>query len=267
MCEHLVSTTSEGCPYSRKVSPRRPTVILAIGAFRIGDSDSEITTSSAHTVDNCPSSYIRLPIPELSSDTPPTTEMNSEDHLQAMEAELMKHQMKSDAIEISLQAILDKLNILPRKEDVMQSKSDFGKPESKEDLGDSQRKADEGMASTLAKVKPVMPADFDSNQEKGCTFFNTCCVYFTVIGDLFLSDQSRIHWVLSFFKLDRAAHFANKVFWSKSKGKGHYFQNWEAFEKAFLDQFCPKNEQLTALTKLEGTSWYQGKDLVDDYTD
>ena len=39
------------------------------------------------------------------------------------------------------------------------------------------------------------------------------------------------------------------------------------FEKTFLDQFCPKNEQLTALTKLEGTSWYQGKDLVDDYID
>ena len=59
--------------------------------------------------------------------------------------------MKSNAIEISLQAILDKLNILPRKEDVMQSKSDFRKLESEDGLGDSQRKADEGMASMLAK--------------------------------------------------------------------------------------------------------------------
>ena len=40
--------------------------------------------------------------------------------------------MKSDAIEISLQAILDKLNILPRKEDVMQSESDFRKLESED---------------------------------------------------------------------------------------------------------------------------------------
>ena len=91
MCEHLVSTTSKGCPYSRKVSPRRPTVVLAIGAFRIGDSDSEIVTSSTHTVDDCPSSYIRLPISELSSDTPLTAKMNLEDRLQAMEEELMKH--------------------------------------------------------------------------------------------------------------------------------------------------------------------------------
>ena len=115
MCEHLVSTTSEGCPYSRKVSPRRLTVVLAIGAFGIGDSNSELATSSTHTADDCPSSHIGLPILELPSDTSPTTEMSSEDHLQAMEEELMKHQMKSDAIEISLQAILDKLNISPKK--------------------------------------------------------------------------------------------------------------------------------------------------------
>ena len=131
--------------------------------------------------------------------------------------------MKSDVIEISLQDILDKLNISPRKEDVMQSESDFRKPESEQDLRDSQRKADEGMAGALAKIKPAMPVDFDGDQEKGRTFFNTCCIYFTVVGDLFLNDQSCIHWVLSFFKSDQAAHFANKVLQSESKGKGHYF--------------------------------------------
>ena len=71
--------------------------------------------------------------------------------------------MKSDTIEISLQAILDKLNILPRKEDVMQSESDFGKLESKECLRDSWRKAGEGTASTLAKVKPALPVDFNGD--------------------------------------------------------------------------------------------------------
>ena len=71
--------------------------------------------------------------------------------------------MKSNAIKISLQAILNKLNILPRKEDVMQSESDFGRPESEEGLGDSWRKADEGTVSTLAKVKPAMLVDFASD--------------------------------------------------------------------------------------------------------
>ena len=190
MCEHLVSTTSEGCPYSRKVSSRRLTVVLTIGAFGIGDSNLEFATSSAHTADDCPSSYIGLPILELPSNTPLTAEMTSEDCLWAMKEELMKHQMKSNVIEISLQAILDKLNVLPRKEDVMQSESDFGKPESEDGLGDSQRKADEGTASMLAKVKLAMPADFDGDREKGHTFFNTCCIYFMVVRDLFLNDQS-----------------------------------------------------------------------------
>ena len=45
----------------------------------------------------------------------------------------------------------------------MQSKSYFGKPESEEALRDSRRKADEGMPSALAKVKPAMPADFNGN--------------------------------------------------------------------------------------------------------
>ena len=34
-----------------------------------------------------------------------------------------------------------------------------------------------------------------------------------------------------------------------------------------MDHFTPKNEQLSALTKLEGISWYQGKDLVEEYID
>ena len=89
-----------------------------------------------------------------------------------------------------------------------------------------------------------------------------------VVRDLFPNDQSQIHWVLSLFKLDQAAHFTNKVLQSESKVKGHYFRNWEAFEKTFLDQFCLKNKQLTALTKLEGTSWYQGKtQLMTTLTD
>ena len=89
----------------------------------------------------------------------------------------MEHWMKADVIEISLQAILDKLNISPRKEDIMQSESDFGKLELEDGVGDSRRKVDEGMSSALAKVKPAMPADLDGDQEKGHAFFNMCYVH------------------------------------------------------------------------------------------
>ena len=49
-------------------------------------------------------------------------------------------------------------------------------------------------------------------------------------------------------------------------GRWHY-KDWPAFEKEFEELFCTKNEQLAALTKLEGMSWYQGKDSVKDYID
>ena len=77
--------------------------ILTIDAFGIRDSDSEITTSSTHTADDTPSSYIGLPILELLSDTPLTTNMNLEDCLWAMEEELMKHWVKANVIETFLQ--------------------------------------------------------------------------------------------------------------------------------------------------------------------
>ena len=53
----------------------------------------------------------------------------------------------------------------------------------------------------------------------------------------------------------------------EAKGKGPYFRNWTTFLEMFMELFCPKNEQLAALTRLEGTSWYQAKDSVEDYID
>ena len=128
-------------------------------------------------------------------------------------------------------------------------------------------KAEEKVALKLAKVQLATPMDFDGDCRKGQAFFNICCLYFAIVGDLFPNDQARIHWAQSFFKSDRAACFTNKVLRHETKGKGNYFQDWDTFEKMFSDQFCPKNEQLMALTRLEGTSWYQAKDPVDDYID
>ena len=72
---------------------------------------------------------------------------------------------------------------------------------------------------------------------------------------------------LSFFKSDQTAHFANKVMCLEQRsGKWHY-KDWHTFECRFKELFCSKNEQLVALTKLKGTSWYQQKDSVEDYID
>ena len=147
----------------------------------------------------------------------------------------------------------------------MQDGPSFGIAEP-EKMSESNGRKAEG-APKLANIRPAIPTDFDGDRRKGCAFFNMCCLYFVIIRDLFPNNQAHIHWALSFFKSDRVAHFANKVLRHEMKGKGNYFQDWDAFKQIFSNQFCQKNEQVMALTRLEGTSWYQAKDPVDDYID
>ena len=88
-------------------------------------------------------------------------------------------------------------------------------------------------------------------------------IYFTICNDHFPNDQSHIHWALSFFKTSWAAHFSDKVLCSWRKGKVYYL-DWDTFEEDFVKHFCMKDKQLLAITKLEGMSWYQGRDMVED---
>jgi hypothetical protein len=184
-----------------------------------------------------------------------------------MEEELTRNRLKTDAIEAALQNILAKLDAPRVNENAMYEEPSSGRAELAEEAENNVGESESEVLRKLSRVKPATPPDFDGDREKGRAFLNTCSIYFAICGSLFPNDQARIHWTLSYFKSDRAARFANKVIRSVSKGKGNYFKDWEEFENTFVDQFCPKNEQLTALTKLEGTGWYQGKDPVDDYID
>ena len=91
----------------------------------------------------------------------------------------------------------------------MQDGLSFGIVELEKTSESDGRKA-EG-APKLANVRLAIPMDFDGDHRKGCVFFNMCCLYFTIVGDLFPNDQAHIHWALSFFKSDHVARFANKV--------------------------------------------------------
>ena len=91
-------------------------------------------------------------------------------------------------------------------------------------------------------------------------------IYFAICHDHFPNDQTHIHWALSFFKMDHVTQFADKVLHLWRKGKAYYL-NWDSFKEDFIEHFCPKDEQLLAITKLKGMTWYQGKDLVKDYID
>src|SRR3979490_525350 len=120
--------------------------------------------------------------------------------------------------------------------------------------------------SIASRVRPASPSDFDGDREQGRAFLNSCSIYFAICSDHFANDQARIHWALSFFKSDQAARFANKVLRNEWSRLPHY-PDWKTFKTDFVDHFTPNNEQLSALTRLEGASCYQGKDSVEEYID
>ena len=93
----------------------------------------------------------------------------------------------------------------------MQDSPNFGIVELEEMSESDGGKVEEKGALKLAKVRLATLMDFDGDRGKGCAFFNMCCLYFVIIGDLFPNDQAHIHWALSFFKSDHVACFANKV--------------------------------------------------------
>ena len=70
----------------------------------------EFATSSAHTAYDSPSSLVSSPMSEHVSRTPPTSEMDPEVHLRNMEEELIQNRLRTDRIEATLQAILNKLD-------------------------------------------------------------------------------------------------------------------------------------------------------------
>jgi hypothetical protein len=45
------------------------------------------------------------------------------------------------------------------------------------------------------------------------------------------------------------------------------FYDWASFEQEFRREFCPAHPDVDAVTKLEGTTYFQGKRSVDSYLD
>ena len=179
---------------------------------------------------------------------------SSEVRLQAMEDELLANRAKTNTIQLALQSIMSKLEINTEK------------PRDKSKVNFAFAEEGKGLNSSTGhvKIKLASPSDFDGDQEKEQAFLNTCC---SVCGDLFQGDQAHIHWALLFFKSDQAACFAGRVMRLEQKSGRWNYKDLQAFKQEFEELFCVKYEQLAALTKLEGMSWYQGKDSVEDYID
>ena len=154
--------------------------ITTIGTYRIEESASEVMISSVHTPPDYPSSL--LIISGASPYAPLQPEMGSDERFQAMEEELTANWMKTDAIELALKAIMDKLEV-PIPEESVEEEFNFG--QNSRILVNSEMHALGHVKSLLA-----MPADFDGDCKKGWAFLNSCNIYFTIHGDLFLNEQA-----------------------------------------------------------------------------
>jgi len=193
--------------------------------------------------------------------------MDSNEHFWILKQELAERKHRLEVMGKALDAILSKLNINLNEQRVEENS---GFRRNQEELLRSPSRESTNLtpfsetSQKCSKVKLAAPAGFDGSHKKGHAFLNSCMIYFTICNDHFLNDQAHIHWALSFFKTECVACFADKVLCSWRKGKAYYL-NWDAFEEDFVEHFCPKDEQLSAITKLKGTTWYQGKDSVEDY--
>ncbi|KAJ8474222.1 hypothetical protein ONZ45_g16023 [Pleurotus djamor] len=113
------------------------------------------------------------------------------------------------------------------------------------------------------KLKPANPPAFDGSRANGVHFLNSVNIWFQLRPDLFVSDQARILWTLSYFSKGRAQEYANRCFRMNTANT----TTWMAFETAFKSRFFPLNERELARVKLESSTWHQHDRTFDEYLD
>ncbi|PPR07897.1 hypothetical protein CVT24_002828 [Panaeolus cyanescens] len=108
------------------------------------------------------------------------------------------------------------------------------------------------LSSLYLKSSP--PKAYDSSREKGCTFLNSCLIFFTLAGDHFPSKHARVLWALSYMNKGCAAHFAKCVMLLTFAGFDVHI--WGEFHAVFICGFCEQNEEEQAQLVLKGQSYF-----------
>jgi len=109
------------------------------------------------------------------------------------------------------------------------------------------------------------PPDFNRERHNGHTFLNSCSLYIRLALEQFHDEQERILWALMFFKGGRTAKWSENVFCQEVDTGVFPIQTWGDFEQQFWLHFFPTNTEANAINALEGTSYHQGNQTVDDY--
>ena len=119
-------------------------------------------------------------------------------------------------------------------------------------------------------LKPSPPPSFDGDRQKGKGFINACQAYFRLRPDQFPDEQTKIQWAMTYMNQGRAQKWANRIYhWEAipaNVGNPH-FLDWDDFRSRFRTEFFPLHSDAVATNKLEGTSYFQNRQTVDDYLD
>jgi len=118
-------------------------------------------------------------------------------------------------------------------------------------------------------MRPKLPSppDFSSEWSSRQAFLNSCTLYLRLAPEQFTCDKEKIFWTLAFFKDGRAAKWSENLFRQEADTGIFPIRSWTDFEQQFQSQFFPVNAEADAINTLEGSSYYQGNQMVDDYLD
>jgi len=124
-------------------------------------------------------------------------------------------------------------------------------------------------APSKQRTRPKLPSppDFSGEWSSGQAFFNSCTLYLCLALEQFSCDEEKILWTFAFFKDGRAAKWSENLFCQEADTGIFPIQSWAYFEQQFRNQFFPVNAEAAAINALEGSFYYQGHRMVDDYLD
>ena len=87
------------------------------------------------------------------------------------------------------------------------------------------------------------------------------------VCDKFSCNKEKIFWTLVFFKDGQAVRWSKNLFCQEVDTGIFSIQSWTDFEQQFQSQFFPVNVEADTVNILEGSSYYQGNWMVDNYLD
>jgi hypothetical protein len=116
-------------------------------------------------------------------------------------------------------------------------------------------------------IKPASPDNFDGDRSKGHAFLTSYDLYLLLTGPDYPDEQARIHWALLFLKSGCVATFAERIVRQEMRTGVMVFADWMIFTSEFMSTFCPENEAMSVLMRLESDCYFQGQRNVEAYID